>query len=383
MNQPGRVGKVGRRLALVLGGLVVALLVAEGIGRLGAFSRGSDLVFMGPMRYPKDIYVQNGVMTYPNPRFSGTIQSFGYSVRPTFSAWGTRGAVPRSGERTWITVGDSFTIALQVKDNQTFSARLAEAEGVQVLNAGVDGYSTWKEALRTVQLGRHFPPEVVIASFFTGNDFFDNRQTVTHTLDNPGLGPGEPGAPEYAIPVMAFPMRVPSWHERQLERLRNYSVLAAHWWVWKETKRARTGMDPNARRFRDELGLFTAEGQAKAGKDKEKTEEAFRFFKAATNAVGARGVVAVMPPTFVMDAETAQATFRSVGLKATPDLDSAQRTAVVAAQAAGLHVCDMLPVLRDAVKDGEKPYLPFDGHLSVRGHEVVAVALQACIATVK
>lgn len=280
-------------------------------------------------------------------------------------------------------VGDSFTIALQVNDNQTFSARLAEAEGVQVLNAGVDGYSTWKEALRTVQLGRHFPPEVVIASFFTGNDFFDNRQTVALTLENPGLGPGEPGAPAYAIPVMGFPMRVPSWHERQLEGLRNTSVLVAHWWVWKETKRARTGMDPNARRFRDELGLFTVEGQAKAGKDTTKTEEAFRFFKAATDAVGARGVVAVMPPTFVMDEETAQATFRTVGLKATPDLDSAQRTAVSAAQAAGLHVCDMLPVLREAAKAGETPYLPFDGHLSVRGHQVVAVALAECIATAK
>lgn len=380
MTQPSLARRTLRRLALLVGATVLALLAVEAGVRWVGSAQGTDLVFMAPMGYPGDIYVQDGAMTYPNPAFTGTIQSFGYRVKPTFNAWGTRGASPVPGVRTWISVGDSFTIALQVEDDETYSARLGEAQGVQVINAGVDGYSTWKEALRTVQLGRAFPPEVVIASFFTGNDFFDNRTAATHTLEHPGQGPGEPGAPAYKVPMMGIVPPPAGW----VGGLRDHSVLVAHWWAWKETRRARSGSDPNARRFRDELGLFTVEGQAKAAADTAMTQKALVFFAQAARDVGARGVVAVMPPAFVMDVDTATRTFHSVGFdKATPDLDSAQAAAVAAAAAAGLHVCDMMPVLRAASAAGERPYLPFDGHLSVAGHRIVAEALGDCIAAGK
>lgn len=377
MTVPGWAWRVLRRLGLVIAATSLALGVTEVAVRWVGSAQGTDLVFMAPMGYPDDIYVKDGAMNYPNPAFTGTIQSFGYSVKPTFNAWGTRGPAPQTGVRTWISVGDSFTIALQVDDEETFSARLGQAQGVQVLNAGVDGYSTWKEALRTVQLGRAFPPEVVIANFFTGNDFFDNRQSATHTIAHPGLGPGEPGAPRFKVPVIGIAPPPPGW----FAGMRDHSVLVAHWWAWKESRRARSGSDPNARRFRDELGLFTAEGQAKAAADTQMTEKALLFFADAAREVGARGVVAVMPPAFAMDVDTATRTFESVGFDhVTPDLDSAQNTAVAAAKATNLLVCDMMPVLRAAAAAGARPYLPFDGHLSLAGHQIVADALRTCIA---
>ncbi len=356
----------------------MGLGIAEVVGRLDGFARGNDLVFMGPMSYPQDIYVQDGGMNYPNPDFTGTINSFGYSIKPRFSKWGTRGAEPTPGARTWLSLGDSFTIAVQVEEAQTYSARLAASEGVQVLNAGVDGYSTWKESLRAVQLGRNFPPEVVLYSFFTGNDFFDNRQSVRHGLDDVPLGPGEPGAPKFGLPkIGVIGPAMPAW----VKFIRDHSVLAAHYWSWSETRRARSGTAPNARRFRDELRLFTTAGAGAGGPDMAATEGALRFAKAAADKLHARAVVAVIPPALVMDLEVASRTFRSVGLdNAPPDLDAAQKLAVGAARAAGVVVCDMLPPLRAASEAGERPYLPFDGHLSVRGHEVVAAAIARCVA---
>ncbi len=357
---------------------MAGLAIGELVGRLDTFARGNDLVFMAPMSYPQDIYVQDGEMNYPNPAFTGTIQSFGYSVKPRFSAWGTRGAEPEPGKPAWIVVGDSFAIALQVEEEQTFSARLAAAEGVQVLNAGVDGYSTWKEAVRAVQLGRNFPPKVVIAAFFTGNDFFDNRATPGRSVESPGLGPGERGAPAYAVPVSPMWKTAP-WITRFL---RDHSVLAAHYWSWEETQRVRANRDPNARRFRDELGIFTQEGQRQAGGDRGQTEAALRSFRTAAEKVGAKGLVAVIPPAFAMDEATATRTFQSVGLDGVqPDLDSAQAMAVAAAKAAGVQACDLLPALRASAAAGERPYLPFDGHLTPRGHEVVAGAIRSCLAS--
>jgi hypothetical protein len=356
----------------------VGLGIAEAVGRFDGLVRGNDLVYMAPMSYPQDIYVQNGTMSFPNPAFTGTITSFGYSVKPRFSRWGTRGPDPARGVPTWISVGDSFTIALQVEEDQTYSARVGAKAGVQVLNAGVDGYSTWKEAARAVQLGRNFPPDVVIISFFTGNDFFDNRLGLPGGPEQVPLGPGEAGAPKFSLPNMGMTgSRAPAW----VRWIRDHSVLAAHYWSWSETRRARSGTSPNARRFRDELRLFTTEGPGRAALDRAATESAFRYARAAVDHLRARGVVAVLPPALVMDDDVAQRTFHSVGLDGVkPDLDSAQAIAVAAARSAGLEVCDMLPALRASSLAGEASYLPFDGHLSVRGHEVVADALGRCIA---
>ncbi len=364
-----------RRLGLVLGGALVGLCLAEAVGRLDGFARGNDLVFMAPMSYPRDIYVKGGDMTYPNPKFTGTIQSFGYSVTPRFSQWGTRGDAPKPGERTWIAVGDSFTIALQVEERETFSALLATKLGAQVINAGVDGYSTWKEAVRAVQLGRVFPPEGVLALFFTGNDFADNRQHGQVDLMSPPPGPGEPGSEGYAVPMMGVgPHRSPVF-----QFFRDRSVLVAHYSAWQSTRTTRSGRDPGSRHFKDELGIFTVEGRAR-GADLESTRRALDYLAGACRRLGARCVVAVVPPSFTMDDDTALRTFRSVGLDGvTPDLDGAQADAVGAAKAAGLTTCDLMPALRAAAVAGERPYLPFDGHLSVRGHQVVADTVATCI----
>lgn len=375
MNPPPARRRWLPRVALVLGGALGGLVLAEAVGRVDGLVRGNDLVSMAPMSYPQDIYVQDGAMTYPNPRFSGTIQSFGYSVKPRFSRWGTRGADPTPGGPTWLAVGDSFTIALQVEEDQTFAAQLGTALPAQVINAGVDGYSTWKEAIRAVQLGRHFPPTGVVAAFFTGNDFADNRTAPTQTLDATGLGPGEPGAPDYPIPKAAFGRHAPAWQRF----LRDHSVLAAHHHAWETSRRMRRPADPEARRFRDELTIFTTGGAARRAADLPSTQAALTSLRDACTRLNARCVVAVIPPAFVMDDASARRTFESVGLAAEPDLDSAQAAAVGAAQAAELEVCDLMPPLRAAHTEGARPYLPFDGHLSVEGHRRVGAALTACI----
>lgn len=366
------------RLGLVAAGLLLGLTVAELALRLGDAARGADLAFMAPSSYPRDLYVLDRDMAYPNPAFAGVVRSYGYAVRPRFSRWGTRGADPAPGVRTWIGVGDSFTLGVQVEEHETFLARLAAAEGVQVINAGVDGYSTWKAAIRLAQLGRHFPPEVVVLTFFTGNDVFDNRVQPQRSPAQPGLGPGEPGAPTYPVPNQ--PDR-PGARTSPVAILRDHSAIVARYSAWEQTVRMREGQDPNARRFRDELALFTREGAGRVRHDIDRTEAALRSVGDTATRLGARLVVAVVPPAFTMDEATARETFRTVGLDdGTPDLDAAQAAALGAVARAGLRGCDLMPGLRAAAAAGRRPYLPYDGHLSPAGHAVVAETLQACLA---
>lgn len=364
------------RLGLVVGGLALGVVAAEVAGRVAGLAEGGDLVFAAPQSYPRDLYVQDGDMRYPNPAFQGRVASFGYATEPRFSKWGVRGPDPQPGVPTWLGVGDSFTVALQVEEDETFLALAAAAAGAQPINAGVDGYSTWEAAIRVAQLGRHFPPSVVVLAFFTGNDFFDNeRFQGTRTIANPGLGPGEPGAPAYPLAMQSAPP-APSafgW-------LRDRSVLAAAWDVRERTRALRESGSNSAGRFRAELALFAAERPHEAEGRAPRSAAALQTFRDAVAAVGAKPVVVVIPPAFAMDRETAEKTFRSVGLDATPDLDRTQAVAVATVRRTGLPACDVMADLRAAAAAGDQPYLPFDGHLSPSGHAVVAAAIGRCLA---
>lgn len=367
----------GARGALVVGGLLGGLVLAELAGRAADLAAGGDLVFAAPQSYPPDLYLQDGEMRYPNPRFAGTVASYGYATTPRFSRWGVRGTDPTPGARAWIGVGDSFTIALQVEEDETFLARAAAAAGAAPINAGVDGYSTWQATLRAAQLGRRFPPERVILAFFTGNDLGDNqRRPGGRTPENPGQGPGEPGAPDYQPP----PRGTHDAKTSPFRWLRDHSVLAAAWDVRRQTRRMRATNDPAAARFRSELAIFTEAGAPELARILPETRAAFAGFRDTATRLGAAPLVVVIPPAFVMDRATAEATFASVDLTATPALDGPQVVVVAAAREAALPICDATEPLRAAAAAGDRPYLPFDGHLSVAGHAVVADAIERCLA---
>ncbi|EAW39085.1 SGNH/GDSL hydrolase family protein [Lyngbya sp. PCC 8106] len=80
-------------------------------------------------------------------------------------------------------LGDSFTLAVQVDVEQTYWSTIekelqncAELQGkkVEVMNFGVDGYGTAQELLMLREKVWDYNPDIVILSFFIGNDIIDN-----------------------------------------------------------------------------------------------------------------------------------------------------------------------------------------------------------------
>jgi len=102
------------------------------------------------------------------------------------------------GVKRIISLGDSFTIGYEVDVDQTFSTvlerQLVDAGyDVQVLNAGVSGFSNAEEALYLERELLKYDPDVVVLSYFF-NDLTDNVRTGLFQLNNGQL---EAGAETY------------------------------------------------------------------------------------------------------------------------------------------------------------------------------------------
>ena len=87
-------------------------------------------------------------------------------------------------------LGDSFTFAEQVNQNETFTQRLedrlnGDANGLQyrVLNAGSNGWATANELIFLAKEGVRFRPDVVVVAFYIGNDVSDNYRRVASLQD--------------------------------------------------------------------------------------------------------------------------------------------------------------------------------------------------------
>jgi hypothetical protein len=87
-----------------------------------------------------------------------------------------------------LLLGDSFVEAMQVPIEQTFARRLEAAltrsggPPVEVLSMGVRGYCTASEYLWYRDHGRAYQPDLVLVSFYPGNDVKNNSPTLEPTL---------------------------------------------------------------------------------------------------------------------------------------------------------------------------------------------------------
>jgi len=93
-----------------------------------------------------------------------------------------------SGTPRVLVLGDSFVEAMQVDLDETFSARLERELGIEMLNAGVSGYSTDNELRAFVGRGRAYAPDAVLLVFYVGNDVLENGARL-YLRDPHGLPP--------------------------------------------------------------------------------------------------------------------------------------------------------------------------------------------------
>lgn len=158
------------KLALTAIATVIGLLLAEGAVRLtGIVSAHRGAAWYAGGNHPRFLF-------QPDPRL-------GYRLRPSFhgedvalsgefevpvetDALGLR---PHGGRRPPVggvlALGDSLTFGEGVTAGETYSARLEDALGVPVADAGVPGYSSRQAALLAEELVPRLRPRVVLITF--------------------------------------------------------------------------------------------------------------------------------------------------------------------------------------------------------------------------
>jgi hypothetical protein len=87
-----------------------------------------------------------------------------------------------------LLLGDSFTIGYEARQDETFGAvlerRLREkGHDVEVINAGVSGFSTAEELVFLEQEGLRYQPDVIVLGFFT-NDLVDNLRADLYRVQD-------------------------------------------------------------------------------------------------------------------------------------------------------------------------------------------------------
>jgi lysophospholipase L1-like esterase len=80
-----------------------------------------------------------------------------------------------------LVLGDSFAWGYGVEESDRFSERLEEALGIEVINAGVSGYSTDQELLWYEDEGTKYETDLVIV-VVAGNDVGDNHRQLVNTI---------------------------------------------------------------------------------------------------------------------------------------------------------------------------------------------------------
>lgn len=331
----------------------------------------------GPSLFVKDTLVGNRYQ----PGFDGEpwIDEAGRRVRLRFNRLGFRGPdrepQPRPGVHRLALLGDSFTVAVAVDEEETMAAgleqRLGQASDApwEVLNFGVGAYSTAQSLLVWRHFARGFGPEVVVLAFYNGNDLWDNDERLTN-FPRPYFRLAAGGA-LIEQPLSAAQVRSSNWlnrHSRlyvwQKERI---AALRARW-------RSAEGTAPPAAEVHDPSPPPPYPEAWKL------TEALIATLAAEVAAAGARFLLVAIPThEQVLDDEW-QSMLAAVGPERAARFrrDHADERLAALAQRQGFDFLALAPALRAAP---EPALVHFGkGHWTATGNRLAAAAVERKLA---
>ncbi|MFN8545806.1 MAG: SGNH/GDSL hydrolase family protein [Candidatus Binatia bacterium] len=352
----GRGARIAAIGMLLGGGLLVGLLLAEVLVRL---------VAPQPLyRYPRGLFVDDAAAGYRlTPGFQGTMRTIEYTVPLAINGAGLREdrevGPKANGLRRVLIVGDSFAMGHSVRSEDTFEHRLERAINasstqpvVEVLNAGVPGYSTRDELAWMTAYGAALDPDLVVLAFFVGNDVADNAKSDRRLRVVDGfLSDGEPVAGLLPIGLRSV-----------LARTSHLYALA-----WPIQRRLRGGGD--ADRIAP-LAIYQA--TAEDGPMWGPTRDLVTDFVRAVRGRGTAVAVAIFPELIQVEPGRWE---RVAGTRTDLDRLAPNRRVARLTAELGVPTIDVEPALSAAA--GREPlYFEVDHHWTVAGNRVAAEALR-------
>jgi hypothetical protein len=326
--------------------------------------------------------------------YEGWQQSNEYFARVRFSQLGLRDPRDRyekpPGTFRILLLGDSFVEGIQVEQRETTAAVL-EARlralrpdlNVEVINAGVAGWSTGIQGLYLDHEGYRFEPDLVLVGFFIGNDLHDNYyklQLAGDDLDlavKPyfGLGrdgvvvkrdpPPPPPPPSGLLPNLRGCCRL--WNVLETGVLNRFGDGQGNVPLW-----AVAPMEAHTR------AMYDAEPSGEFKDGWEITSQLFGRMKGRTDALGVPLAVFVIPDSPQLSEpdwrEMVEGRRLSRGLL---DIASPNRQLGIIAERHRLPLLDLLPVLqRESGGNQRRFYFQTDQHWNRDAHALAARELE-------
>jgi hypothetical protein len=167
-----------RTVLKVIGGTVFGLLWAALIAEIGIralMAQGSL-----PSHVPADIFASQPIGWALEKNISWDITAANGIVHIRTNRQGFRDddyPVERtSGKQRMIVLGDSFTLALETQQADTFHTRLEQLYNgsTEVISWGVSGYELAQDLLVYQYIGKDYQPDVVLLMLYIGNDLNGN-----------------------------------------------------------------------------------------------------------------------------------------------------------------------------------------------------------------
>ena len=326
--------------------------------------------------------------------YDGWQQSTEYFARVRFNQLGLRDPRDRyekpPGTFRILLLGDSFMEAVQVEQRETTAAVL-EARlralrpdlNVEVINAGVAGWSTGIEGLYLDAEGHRFEPDLVLVGFFIGNDLHDNYyklQLEGDDLDKavkPYFGlardgqvvkrdPPPPPPPSSALlPALRACCRL--WNVIETGVLNRFGGGQANIPLW-----AAAPMDAPTR------ALYDVEPSAEFKEGWEITSQLFGRLKARTDALGVPLAVFVIPDS----PQLSENEWRDLMgdrrvTRGRAEMHAPNRQLEAIAERYRLPLLDLLPVLQqESGGSSRRFYFNTDQHWNRDAHALAARELE-------
>jgi lysophospholipase L1-like esterase len=267
-------------------------------------------------------------------------------------------------ERRIVVLGDSLVLSVQVQDGQTFCRllqnRLNAGGGLiryRVINAGVQGYGPVEELLFFRRIAKAFQPDLVIATVFVGNDA---EEAFSSAAKLRGTVPTADALSDTTVTGLRRLVRRSM--VLQIVRLRVVSV----------TDRLSNWISPPE----PPLQSYAERPAARIGEGLRISRECIQAIADDAGAAGAKTMIMLMPARFQVDDADYGRLEQAVEASGGTLVRDAATTRFNEALA-GIPVprFDALPALRAAVP-GPDVFFQQTVHLTPRGHEVVARALE-------
>jgi hypothetical protein len=363
-----------KRFAAVLGQILLGAAIFLVLLEIGVrVVRPEGLLMKGKESFfPGDPDTQFAIR--PNARTELGRKDFRISVESNALGFRDVDRPPKGKALRALALGDSFTFGWGVPREETFEARMealqaarARAAGerpIEVINAGVPGYTLYQSLLALEKRGWRVDPDVVIAGVFVQNDFSENsvtrdwlerkRRGLTGKHDDDGI------AEWLAAHSQAYVwLRVKYKSSYRLQR------------SWYKLTRPFSRKDETYRHRN--LMVFRKPSPPEMEAEWKLSERILRDLRDTVSARGRKLLVVLIPSELqVVRAQWEQEVRHEKMSPATFDLDSPNRRALAICRDAGIPALDLLPPLRAASDGGAILYLPSDHHWNARGHALAA-----------